>query len=331
MTDQTTEDLLAVPEELKHQSAEPEPLPVNHAFSTANPLMQLIWDATSLGTFRECPRKYYLQVIRGYTTKRAALALDFGIALHEGLELFYRNKAKGMDQAENEAAVIKALLRHPLRQNIDKYEDQTRNSRTLVFAVWDYMQHYKSEPCQTMIFSDGTVGVELHFQMETDIITGAGEKISLAGHIDRLTKQDLGIFIQDHKSTSMPLTQRYFDQYKPDTQMTLYTIAGQVVFATPIRGVMIDAIDLKKGEFSRQISLRSQEFCEEWLAELESWIKVAEFYATRGIFPANDKSCHKYSGCPFKNYCTAPYALREQILQEDFVKRVWDPSQPRGD
>lgn len=105
-------------EEETSQALGPQsPRPVNHAFSTANPLMQLIWDATSLGTFRECPKKYYLQVIRGYTTKRAALALDFGIALHEGLELYYRNKAKGMSQEENEEQVIKALLKHPLRAN----------------------------------------------------------------------------------------------------------------------------------------------------------------------------------------------------------------------
>lgn len=327
MSDET---LLAIPDDLKGR-VEADPVPVNHAFSTRNPLLQLIWDATSLGTFRECPRKYYLQIIRGYTTKRAALALDFGIALHEGLELYYRNKAKGLSFHDNELSVISFLMKHPLRENIDKYEDPVRNSKTLVFAAWDYMQNYRFEPCETMIFSDGTVGVELHFQMETDITTAGGEKISLAGNIDRLAKQELGIFIQDHKTTSMPLTQRYFDQYKPDTQMTLYTVAGDVVFATPIRGVMIDAIDLKKGEFSRQISLRTKEFCEEWLGELESWIRVAEFYATRGIFPCNDKSCHKYSGCPFKEYCTAPYGLREQLLQEDFVKRVWDPSQPRGE
>ena len=312
-------------------SDETTSLPVNKAFSTRNPLLQLIWDATSLGTLRECPRKYYLQIIRGYTTKRAALALDFGIALHEGLEKFYRHKAKGMSFDENVESVVGFLMRHPLRANIDKYEDPVRNSKSLVGATVDYMVNYKDEPCETVIFSDGTVGVELHFQMETDIETAGGEKISISGNIDRLTKQDLGVFIQDHKTTSMPLTQRYFDQYKPDTQMTLYTIAGDIVFATPINGVMIDAIDLKKGEYSRQISLRTQEFCEEWLAELESWIRVAEFYASRGCFPANDKSCHKYSGCPFKDYCAAPRGLRDQILEEDFVKRVWDPSQPRGE
>ena len=303
---------------------------INGAFSLKNPLLQIVWDATSLGTFKECPRKYYLQVVRGYTTKQSALALDFGIIFHEGLEKFYRRKADGVLFEENVRTTILELLRHPLRANVDSYEDPKRNSRVLVEMVLWYLDHYKNETCETVVFSDGTVGVELHFQFETGLETGNGEKISMAGHIDRLVRQDLGIFITDHKTTTRPLTQYYFSQYNPDTQMTLYTIAGNICFATPINGVQVDAIDISKGDFSRQLTLRSKELCEEWLAESEYWFKLAEFFAVRGVFPANDKSCNKYSGCPFKEYCTAPRALREQILQEDFVKRVWDPSKPRG-
>lgn len=321
---------LKLPDPIVGDSSPREALPQNEAFSKKNPLLQLVWDATSIGTFKECPRKYYLQVVRGYTTKQSALALDYGIALHEALEFFYRQKAAGKDFDQNVFETISLLMKHPLRKNIDSFEDSKRNSFTLVETVLSYLDFYKTEPCETMIFSDGTVGVELHFQFESGFETIEGEKISFAGHIDRLTKQDLGIFISDHKTTVMPLTQFYFDQYNPDTQMTLYTIAGDIVFATPIKGVVVDAIDIKKGEFSRQLTLRTKEICEEWLAESELWFKVAEFYASRGVFPANDKSCNKYSGCPFKAYCTAPRGLREQILQEDFVKRVWDPSKPRG-
>ena len=321
---------IQIPEEAK-VGKESEETPLNGAFSTHNPLLQNIWDSTSLGTLKECPRKYYLQVVRGYTTKQAALALDFGIALHEALEKFYRRKATSeIPFEENVHITIKELMQHPLRKNIDSFEDKKRNSFTLVNTVLEYLDFYKNEPCETMIFSDGTVGVELHFQFETGLKNAYGEAISIAGHIDRLVKQDLGIFITDHKTTTSPLTQYYFDQYNPDNQMTLYTIAGDICFATPIKGVLVDAINITKGEFSRQLTLRSKEICEEWLGESEYWFKLAEFFATRGVFPANDKSCNKYSGCPFKSYCTAPRGLREQILQEDFVKRVWDPSKPRG-
>lgn len=303
---------------------------VNGAFSMKNPLLQLIWDATSLGTFKECPRKYYLQVVRGYTTKQTALALDFGILFHEGLENFYKRKSKGVPFEENVHTTMKELMTSPLRANIDSYEDKDRNSFTLVNTILSYLDHYKDEACETVVFSDGTIGIELHFQFETGLETGEGEKISIAGHIDRLLKQDIGVFIADHKTTVRPLTSYYFDQYNPDTQMTIYTIAGNICFSTPINGVQVDAVDIRKGEFSRQLTLRSKEICEEWLAESEYWFKLAEYFAVRGVFPANDKSCNKYSGCPFKAYCTAPRGLREQILQEDFVKRTWDPSKPRG-
>lgn len=320
---------IQIPDSLR-EGKTPEETPLNGAFSMKNPLLQLIWDATSLGTFKECPRKYYLQVVRGYTTKLSALALDFGILLHEGLEKFYKRKASGVPFEENVLATIGELMRHPLRANIDSYSDQKRNSFSLVNTVLTYLDNYQSEPCETVVFSDGTVGVELHFQFETGLSSASGEAFSIAGHIDRLVKQDIGTFIIDHKTTTSTLTQRYFDQYNPDTQMTTYTIAGDICFATPIKGVIVDAINITKDEFSRQLTLRTKEACEEWLAELEYWFKLAEFFATRGVFPANDKSCNKYSGCPFKAYCTAPRGLREQILQEDFVKRVWDPSKPRG-
>lgn len=303
---------------------------INEAFSKKNPLLQLVWDATSLGTLKECPRKYYLQVVRGYTPRSSALALDYGIALHEGLEGFYKRQAAGREFEENVLDTIEGLMKSPLRKNIDSFEDSRRNSFSLVETTLSYLDYYRNEPCKTVIFSDGTVGAELHFQFETGLETSSGEKFSMAGHIDRLIEQEIGIFIADHKTTSLPLTQFYFSQYNPDTQMSLYSIAGDICYSTPIKGVMIDAINIKTGEFSRQLTLRTKEYLEEWLEEQKHWFKLAEYFAATGCFPQNDKSCHKYSGCPFKDYCTAPRALREQILEEDFCKRVWDPSKPRG-
>lgn len=309
----------------------PEPLPLNEAFSKKNPLLQLVWDATSLGTLKECPRKYYYQVVRGYMPRQAALALSYGIALHEGLEGFYRREAKGQDFESNVLDTIEALMKSSLRKEIDSYEDPQRNSFSLVNTVLGYLDHYRLEEEKTLVFSDGTPGVELHFQFEAGLESASGEKFSFAGHIDRLVKSPTGIFIVDHKSTTRPLTGFYFAQYNPDTQMSLYSIAGDICYATPIKGVLIDAINIKTGEFSRQMTLRSKEYLEEWLAEQEQWLTLAEYFAATGHFPQNDKSCHKYSGCPFKDICTAPQGLRNSILQEDFIKRLWDPSKPRGE
>ena len=63
-----------------------EEVEINYSLSTTNQYLQLVWVATSLGTFKECPRKFFLSVVRGYRPKPSAIALVFGIALPEGIE-----------------------------------------------------------------------------------------------------------------------------------------------------------------------------------------------------------------------------------------------------
>ena len=302
---------------------------MNGAFSIKNPDLQVIWDATSLSTFKECPLKYYLSVVRGWTPKQAALALDFGIALHEALEHYFRRKASGMDFQENENKTLLEVLQSPYRKSIESFKDPDRNIRSLFFTVFEYLEHYRFEADETVILPDGTVGVELHFQFETPYKTLSGENISFAGHLDRLASGPMGVMVHDHKTSVRPLTEFYFKQYKPNTQMTLYTLCGEICYSTAVRGVIIDAINVRTGEFNRQPTMRTKEYCEEWLHDQRYWFITAEHCATTGHWPQNDNSCHKYSGCPFKEYCQAPRSLRESILEENFQKRIWDPSVPR--
>lgn len=305
-------------------------LPINGSFSKKNPLLQVIWDSTSLGTLKECPRKYFLSIIQGWQPKTNAVALDFGILLHECLEKFYRREAEGCGREENIRETIGDALRSPLRDKIAEANDQVRNVKTLCVALIDYLDFYNGEPEKTVVLKDGTVGVELHFQFETGLRATSGEVFSMSGNIDRLVETPTGVFILDHKTTSMPLSQYYFKQYDLDNQMTCYAVAGDVVFGTPCRGVLIDGIKLKGSiEFSRYMTLRSKEACDEWLADLEHWFRVAEYYSQIGEYPANDKSCNKYSGCPFAEICKAPRGLRRQMLEDNFTQRVWDASKPR--
>lgn len=302
---------------------------MNHAFSTLNPDLQLMWDATSLATFKECPMKYKLSIIQGWTPKQTALALDYGIAFHSALESYYRRKAAGAPFDQNEVTTLLEILKCPQRQSIESYQDPSRNIKTLFFGVFEYLETYRLETDETVVFPDGTVGIELHFQFETPFRTLNSEAISFCGHLDRLASGPMGVMVYDHKTSTRPLTEFYFKQYKPNTQMTLYTLCGEICYSSPVRGVIIDAIDIHKGEFNRQPTLRTKEYCEEWLLDQRVWFLSAEHCATTHHWPQNDTACHKYSGCPFAEYCTAPKSLRESILRENFVKRVWDPSIPR--
>lgn len=304
---------------------------INKSLSTRNPFLQLTWDSTSLGMLKECPRKYYLSVLRGYTPKQNAVALDYGILLHSCLEEFYRRQVAGMGYEENLREAVRRACTSPESEALRQAGDPIRSLANLVKVLVDYLDFYKDEPAKTVVLQDGTVGVELHFQFETGLKSSQGETFSVAGHADRLVEMPTGTFVMDHKTTSMALSQYYFNQYDLDNQMTIYAIAGDVVYNTPVRGVLIDGIKVKgQPEFSRYMTMRSREACDEWLGELEHWFKLAEYFSQVGCWPGNDKSCSKYSGCPFREYCKAPRGLREQILQDNFQKRIWDCTVERG-
>jgi hypothetical protein len=66
----------------------------------------------------------------------------------------------------------------------------------------------------------------------------------------------------------------------------------------------------------------------EWFADTQYWIGQARQFAIEGRWPMNDKSCFL---CSFKKICAVSPSHREAHLKEDFVHRVWNPLQSRGD
>lgn len=91
-------------------------------FSTVIPHFQVAWDSTSLGTFKECPRKYYYQHILGWQTKHASVHLIFGQLYHSGMEAYDHYAASigklggGLTNDEHDEGIRRALL-HVFRQS----------------------------------------------------------------------------------------------------------------------------------------------------------------------------------------------------------------------
>ena len=57
-------------------------------------------DHSSLAMFKECPRKYYYAIVKGYRPKTAAAPLVFGSAYHDALEFFELQISKGLDRED---------------------------------------------------------------------------------------------------------------------------------------------------------------------------------------------------------------------------------------
>lgn len=293
--------------------------------------IQFAWDSTSLGWLKTCPRMYQYYMIEGWKPKGTGLHLIFGQWYHSALELYDKLRQK-QDHASALRAVVHDLLKWTW---IDGKPwdsgDGNKNRETLVRTIIWYLEQFENDPARTVILSGGKPAVELSFRMELDYGPAAHQPYVLCGHLDRLTSFQDAYYVMDRKTTKSTLGQYYYDQYDPDNQMTLYTIAAKVIYNTPVKGVIIDAAQIAVGfsRFGRGFTYRTEEQLDEWLDNARVWFRQAEAYAREGFWPMNDKACHNYGGCAFRKVCSKTPSMRQRFLESDFDKKPWNPLEVR--
>lgn len=309
----------------------------NSSFSSLLPTLQLAWDSTSLGALKECPRKYYLSIVCGWQLKAQSVHLTFGLHYHAALERYDHAKVVG---ASHEAAIDVAVA-YTLEATWDRElgrpwvsDHQSKNRLTLLRTVVWYLDQFKEDPFQTVVLaSSGKPAVELSFRLATTHYAPTGEAFLLCGHLDRVAHHDSGIYIMDRKTSTSTLSQDFFSKFAPDNQMSCYTLAGQIIYELPIKGIVIDAaqVAVTFSRFQRGLIERHEASLGEWYMDLGLWLGQATVFAQMSYWPMNDKSCGNYGGCSFRGICAKPPSVREQWLRSDFSLITWDPLKVRGD
>lgn len=320
--------------------------------------IQYAWDATSINLFKTCPRLYFYQIIEGYSTIAESIHLRWGIEYHHALEDYDRERAAGINHEDALHDVIRELLTRIYDWDPSPVEgkrsEELKTKTNLVRSVIWYLDTYPAEedPAKTLIFSDGKPAVEVNFKFELDwapknqpLLTEDaygnpcepwGQPYILCGYLDRVVTYLDETYVMDRKTTTTTPGSYFFEAFDVDTQMSLYTIAGQIVLQSPIRGVIIDAMQIAV-EFSRPVrglTFRSKDQASEWLQDLKPYLEQAERYATEGYWPMNDSSCSKFGGCRFKRICSKSPQVRDKFLKSDFVQAKpedrWNPLRLRG-
>ena len=310
--------------------------------------IQFAWDSTCLGLIKTCPRLYQYTMIDGYVGKGESIHLRFGQEYHQALQDYDIARAEGIDHEDAIHSSISELVRRTHDWSVDETvkPGKYKNRQTLVSLVLDYLDHYVDDPAETYIKSDGKPAVELSFRFELDWgpnmlgqMTPLGDHPQpylLCGHMDRVVNFNDQLFVMDHKTTITTPSQYYFDQYEPHNQMTLYTIAGQVVLNAPVKGVIVRAAQIlldKEHRFVSGFTLRTPDQLDEWMNDLHLHLELAEEYATRGYWPMNDTSCDKFGGCKFRGVCSKSPSVRHIYLNSDFeqlpLEERWNPLRSR--
>ncbi len=299
------------------------------------PGVQFAWDSTSLGTLKDCPRKYFYTLVMGYRSRGESVHLKFGIHYHHGLEHYDKLRANGESHDDALREVVRDLLVSTWSAETETPWESDHNSKTrenLVRSVIWYIEHFKDDPAKTLILSNGTPAVELTFRFEVD------DGLVLAGHLDRVVEFADGIYVMDRKTTTSTISSYYFDRYEPDNQMSLYSLAAHIIYQVPVRGVIIDAAQIAVGftRFARGMTYRTPDQLQEWLEFTRGWVAKAQAMGHAMTHETderpwimNDKSCHDYGGCPFRKVCSRSPAVRQNILDSDYDIQHWNPLEPR--
>lgn len=324
-------------------------------FSPTLPQWQTVWDSTSLGWYKMCPRLYKYQMIDGWEPRHRGLHLMFGGLYAAALERYAHSKASGATHDEATLRMVRWALEnsgtrtctgdHPQCSlnrdgptcgacewtswsDPDHPDSNTKNRFTLIRSlVWNVEERLTS-PFTTLILANGKPAVELSFKFEMYDIEG--ESVALSGHMDEVVQAEGDLWVRDDKTSKNQLNAAYFQQYTPNNQMSLYSIAGKVILTRPVRGVLVKAaqIGVNFTRFRTGQVPRSAQVLDEWLRDTEYYIRQARANALDNHWPLNDRSCFL---CSFKKVCAVSPSHREAHLREDFVRRTWNPNEARGD
>lgn len=309
--------------------------------------IQYAWDSTSLGYLKTCPRLYQYIMIEGWGSRDESIHLRFGIEYHSALQDYAISRAQGDAHEDAIRTSIHKLHSRVYNWNPDRSTraGKYKNRESIAGLVIDYLDHFSDDPAETFILDDGKPAVELSFRFELDWgpnhlmaerADGTVQMYMLSGHLDRVVNFADGTYVMDRKTSLSTLGSYYFNQWSPNNQMTLYTLAGKIMLNSPIKGVIIDAAQVlleKPNSFQRGFTYRTDDQLDEWLVDLRYWLHSAETYATNEHWPQNDTACDKFGGCKFREVCSRSPAVRDKYLSATFDKlepdERWNPLRPR--
>lgn len=299
--------------------------------------VQIFWDSTSIGLAETCARKYYYKMICGYRPKQESVHLLFGQHYATAIEHYFKYRAAGKDFEKAVLTVVKETMLATWDYEANAPVELVHKSKTrftLIRSIIWYLDEFGEEAehgIKTHYLADGKPAVELSFQlpMESDLM--------LCGHLDRVCSLNSDLYVMDQKTTGYTISAYFFDQFKPNTQMSCYSLAGKVLLESPIKGVIIDGAQIAVGftRFERGFTYRTQEELDEWWDSAHHTIRLAQHFSEQveskeeRVFPMNCASCGNYGGCEFRPVCSAAPRARKSILKTDFKQEIWDPAQRR--
>lgn len=316
-----------------------------------------IWDNTKLSSYVDCMQKGHLGYEEHLTPKEPSEALAFGKGIHamaevwtkQSLEVPRTEEGKLLEPLPDPMIAAKAAfleiwnadLPLELREKLE-FEGNRRSYANACRLFEAYTRKFPLE------MYDKIVALETPFTLYLGR-TPAGREISWSGILDRAVEWQGGIYYVDIKTSSYPIDDKFFSQFRFSSQMLGYCWAGQELSLGNFAGIMIQGIEVKNPQVGVKLKRDGTPYAKQGreaadligvdiipiLPEhIEEWKKMVlhridEIHAAReaNYFPmAMGHACNVFGmGCEFRRICYAHPDLRERKKLELYDVKAWNP------
>lgn len=283
-------------------------------------------------------------MVEGWQPRKKSVHLIFGGHYATALEHYYKHRALGdsLDEAL-EKVVFETLCNTWERQDkVDSIEgrpdveveaalnggkpwdsgDAIKTRETLIRTIIWYVDQFADSAVKVILDSEGKPLVERSFTLNVD------GGIVFAGHLDTCVEYAGSPYVMDQKTSKSTISAYYFEGYRPDIQMSMYSFSGKAIFNLPVKGVIIDAAQIAVGfsRFERGFTFRTELELDEWYDDMMILITRIRQMTANNYFPMDRTACGNYGGCEFRGVCSRDPAVRRQFLLADFTQGpTWDP------
>ena len=298
------------------------------------------YDNTRISAYRTCPRLYYLRHVRHLTPEHTGIALCFGLAWHDAMDVVWPMLNKGTNPDDVlPPAMYKWKLsweESGLNFTPDLAQQEKYGIRTPGIAA-EMLHNYMVER-KEFIQDCEILTVEEPFAV--NLYPGSSD-VKYVGRLDKVVRHPQhGIIIIEHKTTSAyakasGFRSDYITSWSPNSQIDGYLHAGHMLYGKDVSGIWIDAALVHKTVHNkfRFIPIDRQfEQLDVWLHETRDWIKRIEDEKERadaspyGGYAKNTGNCSMYGGCAYRDICK--FVAKPHTRGNDFVGykvKKWEP------
>lgn len=256
--------------------------------------------ASSVKTYRACPRKYKIQYVDGYESLEQGPPLILGSAVHAGLEKIWEGSTVSAAQ----------MASKPFMRDLSETDGIKVNA--MIAAYHDkYAENIK----------ENWEVIALERRFETHVAA------KVRGVFDGLVrnKKTKELFILEHK-TAARIDKVYWQKLNFDPQLTIYQLAAEELYHEPV-SVLYDVIqkpsvrkDSSLEEITDTMIRRNGYFFQQRVVRfnrnkfegnVQELISTIHTISRDSVFPRNNQSC---GFCPFVAVCSGEETLDNTAL-----------------